>query len=176
MESNAVLLLGNHEVHYLKAPLFRFPGYQTEHAQTIQSFLEDNISRFRAAYVADGWLCTHAGLIDKIAGNDDVVAIYERISKAWDRYLPDRSSEFIYQSVFFYNFWTEGGLMARNIAQIFGHVEVQRPVVEGSFVALDTTNFSNSCWLYDTDLCELVQLSLVPKKERLRFVQGGWAV
>ena len=173
MESSAVLLLGNHEVHYLDEPLFGFAGFSFETAKAFRPFLEENISRFRAAYVADGWLCTHAGVIGRIAGDDGVDAVVERINGAWGEYLKDRRTEFIYQSVFYYNFWVEGALMANSIPQIFGHVELQSPVFEGGFVALDTTNFSNSCWLFDTDECCLVQLPLEPKPERLWFLRGG---
>jgi len=40
MNSEAVLLLGNHECHYLKYPLFQFAGYQVDHAGILQDILE----------------------------------------------------------------------------------------------------------------------------------------
>lgn len=173
MESSAVLLLGNHEVHYLDEPLFRFPGYSDENAELFRPILEGNLGRFKPAYVADGWLCSHAGVIEKIAADAAVELIAETINGRWWDYLKDRTGEFSYQSVFYYNFWVEKELMAKSIPQIFGHVELLSPVVEGGFVALDTTNFSNSCWLFDTEECCLVQLPLEPKTERLRFLRGG---
>lgn len=62
MNSKAVLLLGNHEVHYMFAPLFQFPGYQFANAHTLQNILEANLNRFKVAYAVDGWLLTHAGV------------------------------------------------------------------------------------------------------------------
>src|ERR1039457_4744802 len=56
MDSNAVLLLGNHECHYLKHPLFHFAGYKLAHADAFQNILEANLDRFKAAYTVDGWL------------------------------------------------------------------------------------------------------------------------
>ena len=169
MASDAVLLLGNHEAHYLEDPLFMFPGYSESNARLFRPLLEKNISRFRAAHVVDGWLCTHAGVIGEIAGDDDIETIAERINRGWSDYLKDRASEFIYSSVFFYNVLFEGELIARDIPQIFGHVEFQNPVRENSYLALDTTNFTNSCWMYDTERAQLVKWQMKPRPERVRW-------
>jgi predicted phosphodiesterase len=64
MESNAVLLLGNHECHYLKKPLFQFAGFNYDYLRIFQDLLELNILRFKVAHAVDGWLCTHAGKVD----------------------------------------------------------------------------------------------------------------
>lgn len=181
MESDAVLLLGNHECHYLKHPLFQFPGYQPANADTLQNILEANLGRFRAAHAADGWLCTHAGVNSLFSEQQsDVVALAEMVNKTWWVYLQqrlvDQQADYPYKSIFFFNhcIYVEGNLLSENIFQIFGHMEHTRPIVESHYIALDTTNHTNNCWLYDTAINELVQLPLEPKIGRVRFQGGGW--
>lgn len=170
MDSKAVLLLGNHECHYLKKPLFQFPGYQLNHADVLQDFMETNLYRFKAAYAVDGWLCTHAGANGDITGTGhNEESLSALFSTRWLHYIDDRfkydNCRYLYQSIFYFNhcIYVEGNLLPENIKQIFGHMEHTRPIVENNYIALDTTNFSNSCWLYDTETSELVQLPLDSK-------------
>lgn len=179
--SETVLLLGNHECHYLINPLFQFAGYNLDHAQVFQEILETNITRFRAAYAADGWLCTHAGVKSQYTGRQsDVTELANTFNKCWKLYLKhrlvDHQARYLYQSIFQFNycFFVEGNLLPTNITQIFGHMEHTRPIVETNYIALDTTNYSNSCWIFDTSEYELVQLPLEPKVGRVRFQGGGW--
>ena len=181
MDSGAVLLLGNHECHYLKNPLFQFAGYQLDNVDTIQNILETNLDRFKAAFVADGWLCTHAGVCSQYTEQESNVAVLaDTFDSTWELYLKnrmvDREASFEYQSIFWFNyfFYVEGNLLAENIKQIFGHVELKTPEVTETYVALDTTNFSNSCWIYDTAMNELVPLPMETKIGRVRFQGGGW--
>lgn len=181
MGSDAVLLLGNHECHYLKNPLFQFAGYNSVHASLFQNILEANIQRFKAAYAVDGWLLTHAGVKSEFTEDvRDVAVLADTFNSTWKSYLTNRLVDnqdlYLYQSIFFFNFriFVEGNLLPTNITQIFGHVENNRPIVEPTYIALDTTNNSNSCWLYDTATNDLVQLPMEPKIGRVRFQGGGW--
>lgn len=158
MDSNAVLLLGNHECHYLKNPLFRFAGYNLDHAQVFRDVLEANIQRFKVAYDVDGWLCTHAGVSSQYTEQEsDVMVLAEMLNTSWELYLKHRLVEhhtsYPYQSIFWFNFriFVEGNLLPTNIRQIFGHVENNSPIVEPEYIALDTTNNSNGCWVYDSE-------------------------
>jgi len=183
MDSNAVLLLGNHECHYLKNPLFSFAGYNLDYAQIFQDNLESNIKRFKAAYAVDGWLCTHAGANSKITEPQiDVNQLADMFNNSWEIYLKhrmvDQHAEYPYQSIFWFNhcFYVEGNLLPTNITQIFGHMEHTRPIVEANYIALDTTNYCNSCWLFDTATNELVELPLEPKRGRIRITGGAWGI
>ena len=44
--------------------------------------------------------------------------------------------------------------------QIFGHTETREPVLTETYVALDTTNCGDTCYLYDTEVNEIVKLKL----------------
>ena len=175
MDSDTILLLGNHECHYLKNPLFQFAGYQINQADILQSILETNIDRFKVAYVTDGWLLTHAGVHRGIADKqNDVTVLANLFNSCWKLYLNNRQDGYRYKSIFRFDFMIEGSFAPTNITQIFGHMEHTRPIVETNYIALDTTNCSNSCWLFDTVEYELVQLPLEPKVDRVRFQGGGW--
>ena len=88
MNSQAVLLLGNHECHYLKKALFRFAGFNYDHLRIFQDILEQNIQRFKAAYAVDGWLCTHAGLHRGLtAGVKNVDRLASLLNRSFERYL-----------------------------------------------------------------------------------------
>lgn len=179
IESDAVLLLGNHEVHYLKEPLFHFAGYNLDNVQFFQEILENNINRFKVAHAVDGWLCTHAGVHQGIASIDNVEKLAMIFNARFRRYLVNRFIHehytYRYQSIFWYNYLeTEGTSIARNFKQVFGHVELRRPEVHDAFIALDTTNRTNSCWLYDTRENGLVELELPPKTGRVRLFGGAW--
>ncbi len=181
MDSEAVLLLGNHDCHYLRKPLFHFAGYQLNHAAELQDLMEYNLFRFKAAYSLDGYLLTHAGLHRGYTMHcADVDQIANRLQLKFEKYLQSRfitrHATYRYKSIFEFNFrmFVDGNLLPTNIKQIFGHVENTRPIVEPNYISLDTTNHTNSCWLYDTELHDLVQLPLELKVGRVRFQGGGW--
>ncbi len=90
MQSNSILLWGNHDLHYLRDPLFRYPGYQEKHSETLQTLLEENLDRFRAAYVADGWLCTHAGVHAGLVKGRSVHELERLFCDEWELYLQNR--------------------------------------------------------------------------------------
>lgn len=153
MNSESVLLLGNHECHYLKNPLFRFPGYKPEHAEVLQNILEANLGRFKVAYAVDNWLCTHSGVVsDYTEQLSDVTKLADMFNFSWELYLKDRKSKYAYQRILEFNhcLFVEGNLLAENIKQIFGHVEHTHPIVEDNYITLDTTNHDKSCWIFDT--------------------------
>ncbi len=181
MDSDAVLLLGNHECHYLKKPIFQFAGYQLDHAAELQDILEYNLDRFKVAHVADGWLCTHAGVMSRYTKrHNDVAVLADMFNNDWKRYLEQRmvikNAHYAHHSIFEFNYflYVDGNLLPQNTTQVFGHVESFRPIVETNYVALDSTNHSNSCWMWDTETCQLVQIPMSEKIGRVRFKGVGW--
>jgi len=160
IDSDAIILLGNHDVHYLRRPLFRFPGFQQDHSKAIQEFLEANLGRFKVAYAVDGWLCTHAGLDSKFTEYcNETSVLSAALNRAWLTFLADRKTGFAYQSIFVFNYriYVEGNLLADNIHQVFGHIEHSAPIRESHFIALDTTNsLDELCWMFDTESNDLI--------------------
>src|SRR6266571_1550324 len=178
LDSKAVLLWGNHDLHYLKMPPFICTGYQHKNEQVYRDLIETNKYRFLAAYAVDGWLLTHAGCHIRLAKHKtDVVAIADRLNKKMAEYLEkpyEPGSEGIFAvgggrgggcrngGIFWYDFKRETGLAP--VKQIFGHTETREgPVVTDTYVALDTTNNKSTCWFYDTAVNELVTV-LLPRR------------
>jgi len=58
-----VLLLGNHDIHYLTNKI-TYSGYQLEHAAAISAWMRDNLDKFQNSYFCKktNQLHTHAGL------------------------------------------------------------------------------------------------------------------
>ncbi len=180
MDSSAVLLLGNHEVHYLDYAPFQFAGYNFDHWHIFQEIIEKNLQRFTAAYAVDGWLCTHAGMRRGLSRLKDVDHLAKILNLRYQKFLVRRfynygkPTEYRGQSIFYHNYWMEEDSLA-SVKQIFGHVEQKQPYLTVNYIALDTTNFTNSCWVYDTEAAELVQLPLAVKIGRVRLeYEGLW--
>lgn len=184
LDSDAVLIWGNHDLHYLATPPFICTGYQYKDEQVYRALIEANKGRFKAAHVADGWLCTHAGVNDRLSKSENESAIADRLNREMEEYL-DRPHEPGPQSIFaigrgrggqsscggifWFDFKREYGLDL-SIKQIFGHTETPEPVINDhdvpkSNVALDTTNNKDTVYLFDTQAEALVEQPM-PKREK----------
>lgn len=105
MGSEAVLLLGNHEIHYLEYAPFQFAGYNFDYFHIFQNLLEKNLDRFMAAYAVDGWLCTHAGVRRGLFSLKNVEHLAKILNRRFQKFLVKRLSgkpiSFREQSIFF---------------------------------------------------------------------------
>lgn len=184
LKSDAVLLWGNHDLHYLKIAPWFCTGRQwiIESLEKFGSIINRNKKRFKAAYAVDGWLCTHAGCSTTLSsGLYDVVEIADYLNAEFDEWLikpvcfqrPNGDlrlhSSSIFNigfgrggggvgGIFWYDFKREPGLAP--VPQIFGHTETPEPIIAENYVALDTTNNRQFCWIYDTSTNDLVKLDL----------------
>jgi hypothetical protein len=185
LDSNAVLLWGNHDLHYLAKPPFICTGYQHKFEQPYRELIEANKHRFLAAYAVDGWLCTHAGVAERLSkGVNDVETLAAYFNDKMAEYIDrpfepgaqgifgigkGRGGEAINGGIFWFDFRRESGIDL-GIKQIFGHTETPEPVINDhyvpqSYVALDTTNNKEHIYLYDTSLNQLVCLPMkAPKR------------
>ena len=158
MASDTVLLWGNHDLHYLNTPLFRFPGYEKEHAALLQPLLEGAIDRFRPVCLADGWLCSHAGLHNSQGHTEQ--ELEQLISADWQQYLADRSQGFRFKSIFTFDFAGIGRLTPGDIRQVVAHDHYKDPgFVNPNFVRVGCFD-PETAWIFDTQLgavCDLLQ-------------------
>ncbi len=94
---NVILLVGNHEYHYLKGTMQRgeyYAGFQSAQAFNYQILIEQNLSLFNACYRNENVLFSHAGIsVEWIKINDDVldpeVTIDEFVNDVF-KYQPNR--------------------------------------------------------------------------------------
>jgi len=174
LKSDAVLIWGNHDLHYLLNPPFICTGFQHGREKPLHAIIETNTHRFVAAHVVDGWLCTHAGVHVRLAKRENESAIADRLNRKMTEYLdrpcmPGAQSIFAIGGgrggksrsggIFWFDFQREDGLDLA-IRQIFGHTENKMPVVTESYVALDTTNNKETVYLFDTQGDVLVKLPM----------------
>lgn len=189
LESRAVLLWGNHDLHYLAQPPFICTGYQHYRDERLRGIIEANKRRFLAAYAVDGWLCSHAGVHVRLAREDDETTIAARLNKKMAEYIErpseprpqgifavgsGRGGERRNGGIFWFDFKRESGL-ATHVNQVFGHTECKAPAREDTYVTLDTTNNGQDVWLFDTSSNELIRLEMPPRKSPfMRLNTGAW--
>lgn len=178
LESNAVLLWGNHELNYIDHAPWMCAGYQYSREEPYNLLLEANISRFKAAHAVDGWLCSHAGVVKKFLPRkklsaDDIAYLLNRKmetfveDRKWFNWLSIGSSRGGHNPVggfLWFDYRRETGLA--DMPQIFGHTAGREPVVKDKYVCLDTTNVVGVVWVWDTDENRLVEL----KSEVQRYI------
>lgn len=179
LDSKAVLLWGNHDLHYL-FPIAPFisTGFQYGKEDKYFEIITAHKDRFKAAYTVDGWLLTHAGCHVRLAKHkSDVEKIAAHLNKKIAEWLasPSVNPDGIFAigqgrggfnrigGIFWYDFKRETGLAP--VKQIFGHTETPKPVQTENYIALDTTNNKTECWLFDTVINELVCLPIQRKCE-----------
>jgi hypothetical protein len=199
LDSSAVLLWGNHDLHYLRTPPWLCTGFQHYKEAPLIDLIEQNKNRFKAAYAVDGWLCTHAGVHVRVArpkrcrGNIDLLA--KKLNADMEKFLnkPETYQRLNYMApsppifnigqgrggssnfagIFWYDFRRDLGLDT-SIKQIFGHTETKEPAITEAYVALDTTNNLSACWVFDTATEELVNLPVKRHCEFIRQNGGAW--
>ncbi|WP_162604759.1 metallophosphoesterase [Geomonas ferrireducens] len=176
MESPAVLLWGNHDLHYLVPPPFRCSGIQYRET-VLQEIIEANHRRFVAAYVADGWLCTHSGCSTKITRGDPPEQIATRINEAMNAWLYHGERHSIFDigiardgsaalgGCFWFDLRQEKLWLDTGIQQIFGHTSLQKPEVAENYVALNTEGNRDNVYLFDTQTNQIIVL---PQPDRRR--------
>lgn len=178
--SDAVLLWGNHELNYVDHAPWLSAGYQYGLEKPYIDLLEANISRFRAAYAVDGWLCTHAGVSEKIfkmvGDNPDPVAVADWLNVKMEKFVEERKTfnsalfdighgrggSAAIGGIFWYDHLREYGLA--DCKQLFGHTAGKEVVQKENYICLDTTNVPGVAWVWDTAENKLVELDTDPFK------------
>jgi hypothetical protein len=160
LDSTTVMLWGNHDLHYLITPLFQFPGFNLDHAQEFQEILEANIQRFKVAYVADNWLCTHAGVHQGLVKGRTVQELEHLFCEEWQLYLQDRGRDYRFKSIFKFDFMGEGCLAPDSIKQVFGHDELS----DAAFINPNCVSIACSdpgtVWIFDTATNEIKDIGV----------------
>lgn len=179
--SRCVLLWGNHELCYLLKNPFLMAGYSKYYWPEITmkcpitKIIEDNKTRFLAAYAVDGWLCTHAGANDIFIKKDTVEAQADLYNRIVAEVVTRNNRRLIIQTDLFQigsgGCFVGGIFMLRageekgpgdKFRQIFGHQTHKEPWrCKGSFRAnefIALATYDDSCWIFDTKTDELVNL------------------
>ncbi len=94
IESDAILLLGNHDLHYFSEPPFLCSGHRYWIQKELNEIFEEFVDRFVPCLSVDGFIVTHGG-VSEAFGNSalkttNVDLIAEKITSLWNVYLETR--------------------------------------------------------------------------------------
>lgn len=94
IESEAVLLIGNHDAHYFSEPPFSCSGHRHWMAKSLNEIFEAFIDRFKPCIAVDGFIVTHGGVSNEFGNSalkvKNVDIISEKITALWQTYLDTR--------------------------------------------------------------------------------------
>jgi hypothetical protein len=170
--SRALLLWGNHDLHYLPDPLWRCNGFQPMMATLYRELFVKALDggRITAACSVDGWLCTHAGVHPALVDRDmtaEQAADY--LNSAFTSQLaarhgpllyvaPARGGRDPYGGIFWFDPFREGIEPSNRVGrQVFGHTERKIPHVTDRWACIDTVN-SPECWIFETTTGQAMQV------------------
>jgi len=94
IESEAILLLGNHDLHYFNEPPFLCSGRRYHMAKSLEDIFEVFVERFVPCFATDGFIITHGGISEGYGNSalktTDVNVINDKITIQWANYLEGR--------------------------------------------------------------------------------------
>jgi hypothetical protein len=96
IESPAILLLGNHDLHYFSEPPFTCSGHRAYAHKSLNEIFEAFVAenRFKPCIAVDGFIVTHGGVSNEFGNSalkvKDVDVIAEKITFLWQIYLDTR--------------------------------------------------------------------------------------
>lgn len=94
IESEAVLLIGNHDAHYFSEPPFTCSGRRHYMAKGLNEIFEAFIPRFVPCIAVDGFIVTHGGVSEAFGNSNlkttSVDVIASKITALWQIYLDTR--------------------------------------------------------------------------------------
>ena len=90
-QSEVIMLIGNHDYHYMRGITQYYSGYQSGARPTIEQLLYENKNHIQMAYGMNGFIFTHAGVSSdwlKIHGYDNESNLIDWINDMW-KYKPN---------------------------------------------------------------------------------------
>jgi UDP-2,3-diacylglucosamine pyrophosphatase LpxH len=90
-QSEVIMLIGNHDYHYMRGVTQYYSGYQSGARPAIEQLLYENRQHMQMAYGMGGFIFTHAGVSSdwlKIHGYDNESNLIDWINDMW-KYKPN---------------------------------------------------------------------------------------
>jgi len=90
-QSEVIMLIGNHDYHYMRGVSQYYSGYQSGARPAIEQLLYDNKQHMQMAYGVNGFLFSHAGVSSdwlQIHGYDNESNLIDWINDMW-KYKPN---------------------------------------------------------------------------------------
>lgn len=182
VESDATLVIGNHDIHYLDNSPFRCSGYRDYMAKSLNAIFEVYVDRFVPCAVEDGFVITHGGITkglgDSLLKTTNPSEILDTINSEWGDFLKNRNHHYPKVSRIFYISKYRGGSNGYGgifwadwrderffpmISQVFGHSKTPKGVtlVSGQQWALGCDDDHLEC--FNTTTKEVEEFGGEPK-------------
>ena len=90
-QSEVIMLIGNHDYHYMRGVTQYYSGYQSGARPAIEQLLYENKNHMQMAYGMNGFIFSHAGVSSdwlKIHGYDNESNLIDWINDMW-KYKPN---------------------------------------------------------------------------------------
>ena len=90
-QSEVIMLIGNHDYHYMRGVSQYYSGYQSGARPAIEQLLDDNKQHLQMAYGMNGFIFSHAGVSSdwlQIHGYDNESNLIDWINDMW-KYKPN---------------------------------------------------------------------------------------
>lgn len=163
-----ILLLGNHEYHYLAGTNCAYSGYQDNGAVAIQQVLEDNIHNLQIAHSHNNFLFTHAGVTKTWAlknlevNNVDIATqinelfLANRLKFGYNREDTSGYGDHVCQSPL----WVRPDSLKKDIIagciQVVGHTPTKK-IILGNVINIDVLDKTKK-YLKITDTAEIMSV------------------
>lgn len=161
-EVEVIMLVGNHDYHYMRGVSEHYSGYQIRSAPAIQQLLEDNKEHLQMCYQQCEYLFSHAGIshdwltIQGYSIEDDVVEwVNDKFTftpnvfkfAGWDPYGDSVTSSPIWIRPFSLLSSNNDTFLKEKYIQVVGHTEVTKIDVKGKatggkYYLIDSLNTS----------------------------------
>lgn len=168
-ESDCILLYGNHELSYHTTYKISCSGKHHFGLEFFPQYIDD-AARWKMAYVADGYLITHAGVSDRhICNYKKIDNLAKRITKDLARRSNGvldvgfcRGGRHICGGPLWFDFRYDTKELSKRFNQIFGHCSLAKPWEEKTedyhHICINSLDTLGDTWLFDTEKKELVIL------------------
>lgn len=127
LHNDCILLIGNHDCHYLNFWQERYSGFQQGYQYTISHLLHTHLDKLQMCYVKDNYCFTHAGITNTwaIKHDIDLVNLEQSINDRW-KYKP---LSFMFQGKDVYGddvtqspIWVRPNSLKKDVVEGYTHV------------------------------------------------------
>ena len=168
--SKVVLLLGNHEYHYLSAfSCDRYSGFQGHYAGKIEETLEEVIKHglIQIAYQEKEYVFTHAGITkewceNNIEENENIIKGINRLFKENPevfKFTPSTGLDNYGDSITQSPIWVRPRALKSNmiegVKQVVGHTVQKNINLNDEVIFIDTLEFGNEYLIINDDVLEV---------------------
>ncbi len=168
LESNCILLYGNHELSYHRKHRMECSGRHYTGMQTFPTLLDN--PRWKLAHVADDYLITHAGVSEKhVFRYNSINNLAKRINKDLAKKTNGVFDVGFCRGGFkscggplWFDFRFDHPGLSQKFNQVFGHCSLLKPYEEKTatyhHACINSNDNSDDCWVFDTEEKKIIIL------------------